>query len=543
MAGRSASPYHRGRRASGLFESAPRVGAWRSGHPRSRSGTDIKLHLSALIFLVSSTAYLACGTTDDKQGSSAGGASGASAGDAGAGGDGAAGSAGDAAESNPGGSGGTNAGLGSAGAAESGAGGGDAMGGSGEIGVVTIDTFAFYHPSLTSGADGVLHLAFHTNESPSTVYYARCAADCGASANWTVTPLATHQFAGASRLVVGSDNRLHLLFDLSSSGGSYQLMYATCASNCTRPASWTTTDLASLFGGRWDSPAYGAPLVIDDENRLSFTVDRKSYTNGGVSLATCASKCSTLSNWSTGTIRATGTRTSLAARGTTLYQLIDNATGTRTGNALSYRTCQSDCTQAASWQELAELFVYDGEMPNAIAVTAEGGVRVAYNQGVSDAGQSADVKSQDGKLLIWGCESDCLQPESWTGFPSGAVGDGKYGISMAEHGGALVLAVSNGDRVLARFCGSNCLDSSSWQEANADTVEAMSKDYDPVVFVGATCSGETPQSASWDLTQGVVTIRPDGAVAIAHTASILRICPSSTSVVDLPGLGRLVFAP
>jgi hypothetical protein len=44
------------------------------------------------------------------------------------------------------------------------------------------------------------------------------------------------------------------------------------------------------------------------------------------------------------------------------------------------------------------------------------------------------------------------------------------------------------------------------------------------------------------LTQGVVAIRPDGSLAFAHTASILRTCPNSTSVGYLPGFGRFVFA-
>ena len=52
-------------------------------------------------------------------------------------------------------------------------------------------------------------------------------------------------------------------------------------------------------------------MVIDAENRVSFTVDRSIYLNGGLTLATCASGCSSLGNWSVGRI-GTGIRTSLA---------------------------------------------------------------------------------------------------------------------------------------------------------------------------------------------------------------------------------------
>jgi hypothetical protein len=420
---------------------------------------------------------------------------------------------------------------------------GGGTGGSTGAGPVTFDTFAFYKPVLVSGADGVLHMVFNTNNSPSTIQYARCASACGIGSNWTVAILATEEFTGATRLVIGTDNRLHLLYDVSHSAGAEELIYATCASNCTQPASWTKTNLASLFGGAWDSPSNGTPLVIDSQNRLSFTVDRMIYTNGGLTLATCASNCSTLASWTAGVIRATGTRTALAAQGTTLHQLVDNATASTNGTTLAYRTCASNCTQQASWQELPNLFVYDGAQPLSMAVTAQGVVHVAYNQGLSDASQPANIKAQDNKLLIWGCTSNCTTLSSWSGFITGAAGDGSEGIAMAEQLGSLVISISNSDRVFARYCGSNCLSEASWQSGDLDTAASVTADYNPYTLMQASCSGVAPQSATWHLAQGVVAIRPDGSAAFAHAASILRICPGSSSVVYVPGYGRFVFVP
>ena len=440
-----------------------------------------------------------------------------------------------------GGGGGGSVGGGTGGSVGGGTGG--SVGGGTGAGIVTFDTFAFYRPAMVSGADGVLHLVFNINSSPSTVQYARCATDCGIGANWAVTIVGSHQFTGSQRLVIGSDNRLHLIYDVSTTPGAAELIYATCASNCTQSASWTKTDLASLFGGGWVTASYGSPLVIDSQGRLSFTVDRRIYLDGGLTLATCASNCSTLGNWSAGKIRSGGTRTALAARGTTLHQLVDNTTTGLNANALSYRTCASNCTQEASWQELPNVFVYDGQMPLAIAVTAQGGVRIVYNQGTSDASQPTNIKAQDNKMLVWGCDSNCLQISAWSGLIMGAVSDGDRGISLAEQGGALVLAISNSNRIITKFCGSNCLLDTSWQSADVDTSAAMTADFNPFTYVGATCSGNPPQSATWHLEQGVVAIRPDGAVAFAHAAHILRTCPNSTSVVYLPGFGRLVYLP
>jgi hypothetical protein len=50
-------------------------------------------------------------------------------------------------------------------------------------------------------------------------------------------------------------------------------------------------------------------------------------------------------------------------------------------------------------------------------------------------------------------------------------------------------------------------------------------------------------TASWHLTQGVTTIRPNGSVAFAHTASMLRTCVGSGAVEYLPGFGRVVYLP
>jgi len=533
----------------------------------------MKLHLPALIALLSSTAYLACSSdkqaTDDDGGSGGrGGASGGKGGSSnagegagdsggevgqagesasgGGGGKGGKGGSGGGGASGKGGNGGGGA-SGKGGAGGGGSGGSGALGGAGtgsteEAGIVTFDTFAFYRPALVSGSEGVLHLAFNTNTSPSNIFYASCAADCGVGANWTAAILDEHEFNGNVRMAIGSDDRLHLSYD-ATDGSSNQLIYGTCASDCGDASNWTGVDLAPLFGGGWVSPTNGSPMVVDAEGRVSFTVDRKIYLDGGVTLATCAGDCTDYANWSAGTIATTGTRTALAARGTTLHQLIDNADGNGTGTALGYRTCAADCTDPASWSALDNLFVYDGVMPLAIAVTAEGGVRIAYNQGVSDAGQPADVKAQDNSMLIWGCDADCLEPTSWSGIISGAEGDGVDGIAMVEFGGALVLSISNSNRILTRICTADCLLDTSWSEGEIDTSEAMTNEYDPLVFADASCGSNQLEFASWHLTQGVTAVRPDGSVAFAHTAHILRSCFGSTTVDYLPGYGRVAYVP
>jgi len=60
----------------------------------------------------------------------------------------------------------------------------------------------------------------------------------------------------------------------------------------------------------------------------------------------------------------------------------------------------------------------------------------------------------------------------------------------------------------------------------------MTNDYDPFVYADTSCGSEL-EFASWHLTQGVTAVRPNGSLAFAHTAHILRTClgraPSNTS--------------
>ncbi len=467
-------------------------------------------------------------------GTGTGGGGGATGGGAAGGGSGGGSTGGGSGGSTGGGTGGSG---GSTGGGTGGSGGGAA-----QLKTVTFDTFAFFKPQLVASPDGALHMLFNLNTSPSSVRYARCASACGVGANWTTTILATGQFTGSTRLAVGADNRVHAMYETSGTGVPSEINYATCATNCAQIASWTKVNLASLFGGGWSSPSRGIPLVIDAQNRLSFTVDRSTYSGGGLTLATCGADCTNLANWTAGKIRSGGTRTALAVQGTTLHQIVDNET-TLPATSLAYRTCASNCTQEASWQELPNFVAYDGARGLAIAVTAQGGIRLAYNQGTAAAGESAAVKMQDKKLLFWACDANCLQLANWSGVILGDVDEGAAGLAMVTRANTVVLAVTNSAKVYTAVCQQGCTSLSNWGAADIDTSAKMTADYSPFVFAQTSCGGVLPQSATWHMENGVLAVRADGSAAFAHAVSVLRTCPSSTSVVYVPGFGRVVDVP
>jgi hypothetical protein len=229
----------------------------------------------------------------------------------------------------------------------------------------------------------------------------------------------------------------------------------------------------------------------------------------------------------------------MAARGTTLHAITHNE-----NDALVYRTCAADCTVTANWQESGPLFIHSGYTPTAIAVTAQGGVRVAYNQGVSDANQTPEIKQLDHKLLVWSCDANCMDARNWQGVMLGGDGEGQKGLSLAELGGALVVLATNATDAPAYICPTGCTDGANWVRVPVDSSEAFRLQYDPVTYGSTGCSSGPASFAAWYLDDGVAAIRPDGSLAFVFGSHMLRECsPTQTMPTYLPGFGRFVYMP
>ncbi|MEW5739983.1 MAG: hypothetical protein AB1938_13710, partial [Myxococcota bacterium] len=401
---------------------------------------------------------------------------------------------------------------------------------------VTFEVLGFNEPAMVSGADGTLHVVFTSGPTPTSAFqYARCSQDCGVSGNWTITTIDSGQaLKNRARLVIGTDNRLHALYETQESGGT-QTIYSTCAANCTQAGSWSRTDLTSLLDG--SAPWRGAPMVIDSQNRVYFIVSHLTF-NPKVTIATCASGCDTLSNWTTGVFRQGGSRTAMAARGTTLHAIMHNE-----NNELVYRTCTGNCTVTSNWQESPPLFVFNSYQPTAIAVTAQGGVRVAYNQG-NGGSSDPQIMAQDYRLLVWSCDANCMDPTSWNGVILGDANEGTEGLSLVEAGGGLVLLSTNETTATVHVCSSGCTNNANWQRGVVDSSEAFRLAYDPVTYGSSGCSPGPASFAAWYLDDGIAALRPDGSAAFVFGSHMLRKCyPTQDMATWLPGFGRLAYVP
>lgn len=436
---------------------------------------------------------------------------------------------------------GTGGGGGTGGGTGGGSGGGATGGGTGggsTSGVLTFSEVGFDSPSIASSSDGAVHLAYTYGVTPAHVVYRRCTGNCERPESWQGIDLGggVHDLANYVRLAVAGDGRVHVVWEASDTGGSTQTMYATCASNCLEPSSWSAVDITSLLMGT-SAPYRGAPMVVDSSGRLSLITSSLTF-NATVVLSTCASNCATLGSWSSGIIRTGGSRSSLVAVGTALHLVMNNESG-----ALIYRTCSGNCTLEASWQESPPLFAHGETPPVSLAATASGGLRVAYNQGSSLSTEPPAVQMQDDRVLVWSCDANCLVPASWSGVILGDLRDGEDGLALTSLGESLALVVTTTDAqtVTVRACDANCTDAASWTSGIADSSNLMNADVDPYAAIGCTDSSGAavrPSFASWYPYKPVITLTAAGATVV-HAPYLLRTCPGVSSSTRLPGVGRL----
>lgn len=216
------------------------------------------------------------------------------------------------------------------------------------------------------------------------VYYGTCDADCGERASWKIEPIVDH---GGEREISGEafalDPKGHPRF-LMHTYRAYlgigqkepETRYVTCEADCTTPASWTSSAIATDI---WQ----GTHLRFDASGRARVT---------------------------TATDVTSGDTTRLMA---------------------AYVECNADCTKEDSWKgaALGELFTSEYEAVSikptvTMALTRSGAPRVAY-LGTSDAGKK--------QLVYMACDDDC-SADHWQGLALGEHEKLSAGLDLALDG-------------------------------------------------------------------------------------------------------------
>jgi hypothetical protein len=334
-------------------------------------------------------------------------------------------------------------------------------------------------------------------------------------------------------LKVDSTGRVHLIIDgVSTTSTGQEIVYATCAANCTSVASWTFTDLSSLSRGA--NPINTASTVMVGPNgQVSFFTDGQvnSYPSRYYS---CATSCSSISNWSAAPIiNGNALNAVLDPQGVT-HVVYDPGNTSAGDGLLYYARCASNCGVVASWQFSTNGFLTTGTKSfTGFAVTASGRVFLTYNQG------NATVSTADNrKLFVNSCAgSTCLDLNTWNSFSLGALDDGDEGAWLEASGEGLVLANTSSFDLILRSCTGSCQNAASWSAATvADSAASIAQAIAP--DLGSSCPNAS-SSASWWPHIPRVAISANG-VAVVHNPYAIVACPGNPNPSSTPTIGRLI---
>ena len=210
---------------------------------------------------------------------------------------------------------------------------------------------------------------------------------------WEGVTIATEGAVGwYSSIAVAQDGRVHITY--RHHYDAFDLKYATCATNCTSASQWQTAAIDTL-----NAVGEHSSLALDGTGRLHV-----SYTHDGNSdlkYATCATNCWVIDNWQTatldGALEVVGYYTSLVIAGNRLHVSYSDETNQR----LKYATCAASCTVPASWT-LAPVdesgYVF---FDTSIDVDAATRLHIAYY----------DFNQRDLKYAT--CATNCAAAASW----------------------------------------------------------------------------------------------------------------------------------
>lgn len=183
-----------------------------------------------------------------------------------------------------------------------------------------------------------LHASYHDSVA-GNLRYATCSGSCTDPTQWQSTIVNAGSNVGRLRTsILASGGALHIAYWDAT---NHALRYATCTATCTTSGSWTSV----MVDQGTDLGEY-ASLTQDASGRLHVV-----YANVGapaLRYATCSSNCTVHASWTSGAV-ATGTLIDPSVfvdAAPRLHVTYYNAAA----KTLVYATCVSACTTTASWQ-------------------------------------------------------------------------------------------------------------------------------------------------------------------------------------------------
>lgn len=306
-----------------------------------------------------------------------------------------------------------------------------------------------FNNAIALDGTGRVHVGYQ-DLTNGDVRYATCAADCAAPANWrSVTVDAPGRVGIGTAIAVSAAGAVYLTYYDET---NRDLKHASCAVDCTSPASWQTVTVDA--GG--DVGRHTA-VAVDGSGRLHIAY--RDHTTGNLKYAVCDAACSTGASWRVAVLDRPGfwegQYLSLRADPTGRLHLTQAR-----DPGIEYATCATDCTILANWQTVMVDQVGNLDY-NSLAIDGSGGLHLSYR----------DVGAQVG-LKYAGCARDCTALASWAKLYVERASDVTGGTEVGEYNAIAVgvdgrVHISYWDRgnndLRYAVCVANCTDRVSWQ--------------------------------------------------------------------------------
>ncbi len=296
--------------------------------------------------------------------------------------------------------------------------------------------------AMAADPDGRLHLLFWTPAAGGgqELRYTTCHTQCLVLANWTAVTL-DQANGGGPVTILADGGSLQIAYQKSSTA---KLFYATCNAGCTTAGSWQAAQLDLAARDGFESIS----LARDATGRVHLsTVVWNSGSQYGVAYATCASACTTPTNWQTATIAPDGSRPSLLAEPTGQVHLVYRDP---VANTLRYATCAAACETSGNWSDGPVDLTANTSTATALAMDAAGALHTAY--------------LATGGVHYATCAGGCSQPGGWQSTAIADAGDLRVqiGLALGETGRVHVIY---GRRTQLEYatCVSQCAVRADWQ--------------------------------------------------------------------------------
>lgn len=404
----------------------------------------------------------------------------------------------------------------------------------------TLLRVGFYNQHMTVGRDQRLHLTF-LDGAAERMHYATCERDCGTERGWTVTQLLDVARLGTTTVGpygIASDasGRLHLIASAVPRVGqsAYSLMYGSCATACTTASNWTFVDLSALAPGR--------SLIGTNDTLMVHPSGSVSFLTAGTFDATrpaylrCDANCTVAAQWravAPPTINGNPLRAALDSAGVShvLYSSGRTAAGDR---LLQYARCASNCGEASSWQASMLGFLYStNDWEAGFAIDAADRLFITYNQGTTSQGVEVNRR-----YLVNSCAgAGCLALDTWSSVAVGTPDEGVGGAWIARRGAGLAMTTVSDFEVRVRTCDRDCATAASWSASSVlDDNAAISATIN--ADTGTSCPGRS-ESAAWWPRMPVLALNDRG-WAVVHNPSGLVRCPGTSSPTRVPNIARVL---